>query len=334
MSRTRTCLNRRQLVQGMGAAGLALMVGCSRSAAQTPPARIPRVGLLGLLTVPSLPEAFRQGLRELGYIEGQNIVVEHRVADGRPDRLAELATELVRMPADVIVAESTLAAIEAKQATSTIPIVMPVGDPIGAGLAASLARPGGNVTGLTSIPAQLAGRRLELLKEIIPGLRQVAVVWNPGSPVKAQQWIETESAARTLGIQLQSVEVRVPEELEPAFTSLSQQPPDALNVFAYEVTTSHAGRVVELVTRSGVPAIYETRPFMDVGGLISYGPSAPGQFRRAAYYVDRILKGARPEDLPIEQPREFDFLVNLRAARALGLTIPPHVLAQATEVLQ
>jgi putative tryptophan/tyrosine transport system substrate-binding protein len=212
--------------------------------------------------------------------------------------------------------------------------VVTIGDPVRAGLAASLARPGGNVTGLTGGPAQIAGRRLELLKETLPGLTRVAVVWNPSNPVKAEQWTETENAARTLGIQLLSVEVRASEELDHAFAVGSHQPAEALVVFAEDLTASDAGKVVDLVAKSGLPAIYETRPFMAAGGLMAYGASAPGLFRRAAYYADRILKGARPEDLPIEQPREYELVINLKVARAIGLTIPPHVLAQATEVIQ
>jgi putative ABC transport system substrate-binding protein len=332
MAEGRSRPNRRRFLQA--AASLGLLTGCGRLPWQAQsPAPIPRVGLLGLRTVASLPEAFRQGLRELGYVEGQNVVVEHRVADGSLDRLAELAVELVALPVDVIVAENTPAALAARQATSTIPIVMAIGDPVRAGLAASLARPGGNVTGLTGGPEQLAGRRLEIFTEALPGVSRVAVVWNPTNPLKVRQWTETESAARTLGVQLVSMEVRAPEELDHAFAAGSPPAAEALLVFAEDLTASHAGKIVDLVAKTGLPAMYETRPFLDAGGLMAYGASAPGLFRRAAYYVDRLLKGARPEDLPIEHPREFEFVINLKAARAIGLTIPPQVLAQASEII-
>jgi putative tryptophan/tyrosine transport system substrate-binding protein len=327
--------SRRQLVQGAGAVGLTLLAGCGRLPGQALSSMpVPRLGLLGLRSLPPLVAAFREGLREFGYVEGQNIIVEHRIADGRLDRLSELAAELVRERVDVIVAENNPAAIVAKQATSTIPIVMANGDPVGTGLAASLARPGGNVTGLTAFGAELGGKRLEILKEAFPGVRQVAVVWNPTNPVKRLQWTESLTAAHTLSVQLHSVEVQAPEHLEPAFATVSQQPAEALLVFADEFTASYAGQIVALANASRLPTMYDSRPFMDPGGLMAYGPILPALYRRAAYYVDRILKGANPADLPIEQPMRFDFVINLKTAQALGLTIPHHVLAQATEVIQ
>ena len=326
---------RRHVVQGAGAVGLGLLAACGRLPWQEPAAtRVPRLGLLGLRSVPSYVAAFREGLREFGYIDGQTIMVEHRVADGRLDRLSELAAELIREPVDVIVAENNPAAIVASQATNRIPIVMANGDPVGTGLAASLARPGGNVTGLTAFGAELGGKRLELLTVAFPGVRQVAAVWNPTNPVKRLQWTETVTAAHTLSVQLHSVEVQAPETLEQAFAAVSQQPAEALLVFADELTGSYAGQIVALANASRLPTMYDSRPFMDAGGLMAYGPILPALYRRAAYYVDRILKGAHPADLPIEQPMRFDFVINLKTAQALGLTIPQHVLLQATEVIQ
>jgi putative tryptophan/tyrosine transport system substrate-binding protein len=326
-------LSRREFV--LGSAGLGLLAGCGRWPWPAPSSiRVPRLGLLGLRSVPPYVAAFREGLREFGYVDGQNIIVDHRIADGRLDRLSELAAELVREPVDVIVAENNPAAIVAKQATNTIPIVMANGDPVGTGLAASLARPGGNVTGLTAFGAELGGKRLELLKEAFPGVSQVAAVWNPTNPVKRLQWAETMTAAHTLGVQLYSVEVQTPETLDQAFTAVSQQPAEALLVFADELTASYAEQIVGLANASRLPAMYDSRPFMDAGGLMAYGPILFALYRRAAYYVDRILKGTKPADLPVEQPMTFDFVVNLKTAQALGITFPNEIMLQVTEVLQ
>jgi putative tryptophan/tyrosine transport system substrate-binding protein len=295
---------------------------------------MPRIGYLGGPPIPPYQEAFRQGLREHGYVEGQNIVIEWRFTEGSPEVLADAAAELVHQPVRVIVAQSTPAALAASRASSTTPIVMSVGDPVAAGLAASLARPGGNVTGLSNFSPQLAAKRLEWLREAIPSLARVGVAWTPYNPLKAMQWLETESAAQTLSVQLQSLEVGGPEDFESAFAAAVQDRAHALVVFGDNVTASHAPQIVELAAKYRLPTMYEARTFVDAGGLMSYGPNVPGSYRRAAYYVDRILKGAKPADLPVEQPREFEFVINAKTAQALGLTIPQHVLLQATEVIQ
>ena len=325
---------RRQFLRGAGAAGLALLAGCGRLPWQAQPSQTPRIGYLGDRTIPVFEEAFRQGLREHGNVEGQNIVIEWRFAEGSPEGLADLAGELLARRVKVIVAGTTLAALAAGRATSSTPIVMANGDPVGSGLAASLARPGGNVTGVSNFGGQLAGKRLELLRDVIPGVARVAVLWTPANPLKVAEWTETQSAGGTLGMELQSLEVGRPEELEVAFAAATREEADALVVFGDNLTGGHAPRIVELAARSRLPTIYGVRMFMDAGGLMAYGANIPSLYRRAAYYVDRILKGAKPAELPVEQPREFDFIINLKTAQALGLTIPQHVLLQATEVLQ
>jgi putative tryptophan/tyrosine transport system substrate-binding protein len=328
-------LSRRQLVQGAGAVGLGLLAGCGRWPGQMAPAQIARIGFLAPVTLQPRYEAFQAGLRDLGYIDGQNVVFEFRSAEGHDERLPTLAAELVQLRVDVIVAGGTSAARAAQRASSTIPIVMALGDPVGTGLAASLGRPGGNVTGLTNLAPQLGAKRLELLKETLPGLARVAVLWRPDNPVKQAEWKETESAGQILGLQVQSLEVRAPEDFERAFAAATREHADGLIVFGDDLfAASRALQIVELAAQSHLPAMYESRVYLELGGFISYGPSISGLYQRAAYYVDKILKGAKPADLPIEQPMRFDFIINLRTAQALGLTVPPHVLLQATEVIQ
>jgi putative tryptophan/tyrosine transport system substrate-binding protein len=316
MVRRRSRLSRRAFVLAAGSIGL--LAGCGRLPGQaSPSAPTPRIGYLGGRPIAGFDEAFRQGLRELGHVEGQQVTIEWRFAEGGPDALSEFARELVRLPVDVIVAENTLGAGAARQATRTIPIVSALGDPIAAGLAASLSRPGGNVTGLSVMSPQLGAKRLELLKETIPGIARVAVVWSPSNPVKMAQWTETEAAARALDVQLQSLEVEGPEAFESAFAAATRERADAAIVFGDNITGSHASELVALAARSQLPTMYESRPFMDAGGLMAYGPNFPAMLRRSAYYVDRILKGSQPADLPIEQPMTFDFVVNLKTAQAL-----------------
>jgi putative tryptophan/tyrosine transport system substrate-binding protein len=332
-------LSRRQFVVGAGVSSLGLLAGCGRWPWQAQaPAKVARVGYLHMGTRTAWQtlrqDTLRQGLRELGYIEGHNLALDWRLAEGDPDRLAALAAELVRAEVDVTVAFGDVGIRALKNATSTVPIVMVLSrDPVGAGFVASLARPGGNVTGLSAIRGQLASKRLELLKETIPGAARVAVLWNPGADLAAE-FRETEAAAQTLGLQLQSLEVRGEDDFERAFAEAIGERADALVLLADFLTTGNAERIVPLAARSRLPTMYEYREWVSTGGLMAYGPSQVDQVRRAAYYVDRILKGAKPADLPVEQPMTFDFVVNMKTARELGITFPNEIMLQVTEVIE
>ena len=303
-----------------------------------PPARIFRIGYLGSPSPSAgshLVDAFRQGLRDLGYVEGRNIAIEYRGAEGHYDRLPDLAAELVRLKVVVIVAVGGPAGPAAQQATKTIPIVLVLsGAPVEAELVASLARPGGNITGLSLQHPELTAKRLQLLKEVVPKVSRMAVLWNPAGPIGAPQMRETEVAARTFGVKLQSLEVRGPDDLERAFQGAARGRAGALLVLGDAMLASHRPRIVGLAAKSRLPAMYWSREFVDAGGLMSYGPNFPDQFRRAATYVDKILKGAKPADLPVEQPTRFELVVNLKTAKALGLTIPPSILIRADQVIQ
>jgi len=283
-----------------------------------------------------LLDAFRQGLRELGWVEGQNIAIEYRFAEGRFDRLPDLAAELVRLKVDIIVAQPTPAAVAAKNATKTIPIVMiSVGDPVGLGLIASLARPGGNVTGSSySVGPEIAGKLLELLKETVPKVRRVAILWNPANPAQPLFIRELNVAAPSLGVQLQLLEARGPNEFEGAFAAMAKERAGALLVMADGMFLLHRTRLADLAARSRLPAAYGVRDHVDAGGLMSYGSSTRDLFRRSATFVDKILKGAKPADLPVEQPTKFELVINAKTAKALGLTIPPSLLQRADEVIQ
>jgi putative ABC transport system substrate-binding protein len=312
-----------------------------------PAGKVYRIGYLSP-TAPSDPEklpspfgqrglaAFRQGLRELGYVEGRNIAIEHRWAEGRFERLPDLAVELVRLKVDVIVSVVTQASLAAKNATRTIPIVMvAVGDPLGSGLVASLARPGGNVTGPSSMYSDLVGKQLEVLKEIVPKLSRVAVLWNPANSAwQARMLNATGVAAGALGLQVQLVEARGPDELEAAFAAMTRQRASALLVAPDVILALHARRIADLAAKRHLPAMYGSSEHVEAGGLISYAPNIPDVFRRAATYVDKILKGTRPDDLPVEQPTKFEVIVNLATAKAMGLTIPSSVLGRATQVIE
>jgi putative tryptophan/tyrosine transport system substrate-binding protein len=308
-----------------------------------PPAKVPRIGYLvtGGLASPEtrvLLDAFRQGLRERGYVEGQNIVIEYRAADGQLERFPALAAELVQLKPEVIVAQGTPAARAAQQATSTVPIVTPVmGDPVGDGLVASLARPGGNITGLTFLGPELVAKRLELLKEALPRASRIVALWHPGAYAErttSAMVQETEAAARTLGVQLQLVDVRGPDEFERAFSTMTSARAEALLVFPSAMLFNERRRLVDLAARYRLPAIYQLREFVELGGLMAYGASITDLVRRSATYVDKILKGATPADLPVEQPTTFELVINLKTAEALGLTIPPILLLQADKVIQ
>jgi putative ABC transport system substrate-binding protein len=302
------------------------------------PAKVHKIGLLlpGRSEPSPTLEAFRQGLRDLGYVEGQTVALEYRWADGKLERLPDLAAELVRLKVDVILTVTTPAIQAARQATSTIPIVMAsAGDPVVTGLVASLARPGGNVTGLSLLGPDLSGKRLELLKETLPKLSRVAVLWNSASTAMQFSFREAQAAARSLGIAFQSLEVKGnPEEFERVFSAVLRDRPDGLLVTLDPLTSLHRKRIAELAAQHRLPAIYELRLFVDAGGLMAYGPSSTDLWRRAAAYVDKILKGAKPADLPVEQPMRFELVVNLKAAKALGLTIPQSVLFRADQVIQ
>jgi putative tryptophan/tyrosine transport system substrate-binding protein len=310
-----------------------------RAADAQPVGKVHRIGYLGSgssTSNPHLPGAFRQGLRELGWIEGQNIVIEYRFAEGRLDRLPALAAEVVRMKVDIIAASPTPAALAAKNATGTIPIVFTsVPDPVGLGLVASLARPGGNVTGLTySVGFNIFGKDLELLKEAVPKARRVAVLANPASPSGPLTISEITGAARSLGLQLLLLEARGPDDFEGAFTAMAKERVGALFVVTDPAFIPHRARLVDLTAKNRLPSIFTQREDAEAGALMSYGPSLSDIYRRAATYVDKILKGAKPADLPVEQPTKFELVINLKIARALGLTIPPSLLQRADDVIQ
>jgi putative ABC transport system substrate-binding protein len=330
-------VSRRQAVISLGAVVLAASLP---SFGQQRPAKIPRVGYLQPVvpengTSPLL-EDFRQGLRELGYVEGRNLQLEIRWGEGQLDRLPALAEELVRLKVDVIMAVTSPSVVAAKQATGTIPIVMPFSsDPVGDGLVTSLARPGGNITGLSMMAPELGAKRLQLLKETFPKIfRPVAVVWNPDYVGMMARFRETQGVAPAVGIGVRSVEVRDARELERALETMDRERPDALLLLADPLTIGQRVRIVEYAAKERIPAIYEISQFVDAGGLMSYGPNIDELVRRAAIYVDKILKGAKPADLPIEQPTKFEFVINLKCAKALGVTIPQSVLMQADRVIE
>ena len=317
---------------------VAMLFALCFSAAAQQAAKVPRIGFLSALSpdgVPAWLETFRQGLRDLGYVEGKNIVIEWRFAEGKLNRLPSLANELVSLKVDVIVSGGPAVTRAAKEATSTIPIVMGFdNDPVGSGFVASLARPGGNITGLSNFAPEMSGKRLELLKEIVPKLSRVAVLGESTQPGNAQILKETELAAGTFGVQLQSLDVRGPKDIETAFQAASKGRAGAVLVLSSPVATSYRTQLADLAVKSRLPAIYSQRENAEAGGLMYYGVHTPDLFRRAATYVDKILKGAKPADLPVEQPTKFEFVVNLKTAKQIGLTIPPNVLARADKVIK
>jgi putative tryptophan/tyrosine transport system substrate-binding protein len=280
-------------------------------------------------------EAFRQGLRELGYVEGKNITIEYRYAEGKLDRLRELMAELVRLKVDVIVTAGPSATRAAKEATSIIPIVMALDyDPVGNGFVASLGRPGGNITGLSAVYPEMSGKQLELLKEIVPGLSNVAVIGTSTQPGNAHAVRETELAAAAFGVKLQYLDVLAPKDIEAAFEGAKKAPTDAIVVLAGPVLLSHRTQIAESAVKSRIPVTYQASEYVEAGGLMSYGVTIADLHRRAATYVDRILKGAKPSQLPVEQPTKFELIINLKAAKQIGLTIPPNVLARADRVIR
>lgn len=329
--RARTIVNVIILAFGVLAASLV--------AEAQPAARGYRIGVLLAAPAPTVAphlEALRQQLRELGYLEGQNLALELRwmttAAEGGLDRLA---ADLVRSKVDLLVSWTTPATLAAKRATSTIPIVMlAVGDPVGDGLVASLSRPGGNVTGVSNVARELSGKLLQLLKEVRPDARRIAALGNPTNPASALPWRETEAAAKSLGVQLQLVAVREARELEPAFAAMVRDHAAGVVILPDPLFLSERGRIAELAQQARLATAFQRSENVEAGGLISYGPKLTEQFRQVAVYVDRILKGARPADLPVEQPVRFELVINLKTAKALGLSIPPGILVRADQVIQ
>jgi putative ABC transport system substrate-binding protein len=322
-------------------AGLGFMLLAAPLAAPAQQAvKVWRIGYLtsGFKEVPGTNPGlvpFSQSLRELGYVEGRNLTLEIRHAEGRTERFPVLAAELVNLKVDMLVAASTPGALAAKQATSTIPIVMvSVGEPVEVKLVDSLAHPGGNVTGLSLIAPQLAAKRLDLLKQALPKLSRVTVLWNSANQGMKARFQETEVGAQSVGVALQSVTVQSPDDFEPLFATMTRNRPESLLVLADTVTVANRQRTVEFAARNRVPAIYEARTFVDTGGLMSYGVDFSDHYRRAAVYVDKILKGAKPAELPVELPTKFELVINLKTAKALGLTIPPSLLLRADQVLE
>jgi putative ABC transport system substrate-binding protein len=301
-----------------------------------PPGKVYRIGYLATIPPPAhLWEALLDGLREHGYSEGRNLVFERRFSEGNTERFSEFATEMVQLRVDCIIAITTPAALAVKNVTTTMPIVMTTAiDPVGAGLVASLARPGGNVTGNAILYAELSTKRLEFLKEVVPGLSRVVVLWNAANPANASVWQGTQAAAGALGLVLHAQDVRGAQDFASAFARMAQAHPEALLVLDDALINMHRQQIVEFATQEHLPSVFAAKESVVAGGLMSYGPSLPALFRRAATYVDKILKGAKPADLPMEQPMKFELVINLKTAKALGITMPPSLLLLADEVIQ
>ena len=326
-------MTRRKLLIALGAGALAAPLA---SFAQQQPAKIARIGFLSALSRSDTDrgDGFRQGMREIGYVEGKDFIIEGRFAEGKFERLPSLAEELVRLKVDVIVAWATPAVTAAKQATSTLPIVMvSVGEPVQSGFVASLARPGGNITGMSAVTSDLSGKLVELLIEVVPRINHVAALRNPANLSSAHQLKETETAARSLGLQLQVHEVRTPEDFESAFASMTKARAMGVVVLPDPMFISQRARIADLATKSRLPTVFGRRENAEAGGLISYGSSLSDQFRRSATYVDKILKGAKPGDLPVEQPTKFELVINMKTAKALGIKIPNSILVRADKVI-
>jgi putative ABC transport system substrate-binding protein len=319
-------------------ATLLLATVCSAEAQQAK--KFQRIGLLSPFSpsdTASWYQAFRQGLRDLGWLEGKNISIEYRYAEGISDRLPDLAADLVRLNVDVIVAAVTQDVLAAKNATRTIPIVMASpADPVVAGLVESLAHPGGNITGLSQMSPEMAGKRLELLKEIVPRLSRVAVLWNPQNPASGSplSWKEIQLPGRELGVQLHSLEARSPNDFDKAFKDATKARVGALAIMPDPLFAGNLKRIADLAAKNRLPSIFHLSEFADSGGLVTYGPDRADMYRRAATYVDKILKGINPADLPVEQPKKFELVINLKAAKQIGLTIPPNLLARADKVIK
>jgi putative ABC transport system substrate-binding protein len=321
----------------VGALAVALLT-VPRAAQGQAPAKVPRIGFLSVLSLTDNPhdlEAFRQGLRELGYVEGQNIAIEYRFAEGRPERLPALAADLVRLKVDIIVTAAPAAPEAAQRATITIPIVFAVvGDPVAVGLVASVARPGGNITGLSSMAPEVVGKQLELLKEVAPKISPVAVLQNPSNQSHPPTLRQAEGAARALGVQLHIVQAGTPAEIEAAFAAMSSQRAGGVLVLRDSFFLAQRAQIAAHAVKDRLPSVSGLREQAEAGGLMAYGAITPHMYRRAATYVDKILKGAKPANLPVEQPTKFELIINLKTAKALGLTIPQSLLQRADKVIQ
>jgi putative ABC transport system substrate-binding protein len=330
--------NRRNVLRAIGAAAVIVPL---RTFGQQTLLKIPRIAFLHPASPPGdggdwRLESLQQGLRELGYIEGKTMHLEVRWGDGKLERIPALANELVRLNVDVIIAATAPAVLAARQATQTIPIVMPVSsDPVGDGLVKSLSRPGGNITGLSLMSPELGAKRLELLKELLPKVAHpVAVLWNPAYVGMRARFEQAQVAAPAVGLSVRSMEVRDTRELESAFDAISKERSDAMLLLADPFTGSQRKQIVDFAAQKRLPAIYESSEFVDAGGLMSYGPSFAENYRRAAYFVDKILKGAKPGDLPIEQPTKFELIINMKTAKALGIKIPDSILVRANKLIE
>jgi putative ABC transport system substrate-binding protein len=328
-------MKRREFITLLGGATIVWPLA---ALAQQPLAKVFRIGFLGNSTAEleaNLVGPFRDGLRALGYEEGRNIVIEYRWAEGKYERFPALIAELIALKVDVIVTAGTPASLAVKKATTSIPLVMvAVGDPVATGLVASLGRPGGNITGLTSMSSEMEGKRLELLKEVVPKITHVAVLWNAGSPIQAIEEGEVRAAAQVLGMKMLSLGVRTQEEIEDALAAIVRERPGALLVLADRLFLHHRTHIMDFAAQHRLPGVHAYRELVEAGGLMSYGPSYADMHRRAATYVDKILKGAKPADLPVQAPTKYEVVINLKTAKALGLDAPAPVLARADEVIE
>ena len=315
---------------------LSLLLGPVATQAQQT-AKLHRIGFLGNSTATleaNLVGPFREGLRDLGYVEGRNVLIEYRWAEGKYERFPALIGELIAQKVEVIVAAGTPATLAVKKATTSVPLVMiAVGDPVGTGIVPSLSQPGGNITGLTSISTEMDGKRLELLREVLPSVSHIAVLWNAASPLQVLAEKQVQAAAQGLRIKVLSLGVRTEEEIKNAFAVMARERPDAFLVLADRLLLHHRARIMDFAVQQRLPGVHAYRELVEAGGLMSYGPSYADMHRRGAYFVNRILKGTKPADLPVERPATFDLVINLKAAKALGLTIPQSVLLRTTEVI-
>jgi len=323
-------MKRREFITLLGGAAAWPLAARAQQAA-----RVWRIGFITHSTNDAAYASLFERLRELGYVEGQNIIVERRYAEGRAERFQEFAAEMVRLKADVVITSTTPAALALRDATTTIPIVIPTAiDPVGTGLIVSLAHPGGNITGGALLSAELGAKRIELIKEVVPGLSRTAILWNGANPANTLAWRETEGAARALGVTLQSYNVQGPKDFNIAFATMAQRRPDAVSVLTDALITKYQKEIVDFAISKRLPSVFPSKDPIKLGGLLSYGPHYSEMVRRAASQVDKILRGTQPSDLPMEQPTTFELVINLKTAKALGISVPPTLLARADEVIE